>query len=61
MRWEHTDYPARIICPQPNITYQSLSGLQMPAKAHIINLPKIPENITPSNVNEKVRLYLLFS
>jgi hypothetical protein len=45
MRWEHTDYPARIILPG----------------AKTINLPKIPENITPSNVNEKVRLYLLFS
>jgi hypothetical protein len=44
MRWEHAQYPARIISGRSTV-----------------NLPKIPSNITPTNVNEKVRLYLLFS
>lgn len=56
MRFEHTEFPARIICPY-NFDITSLSNM----KSNIINLPKIPENITPENVNEKVRLYILFS
>ena len=49
MRFEHTEFPARIL------------GGPISQLKRIINLPKIPDNITPSNVNEKVRLYLLFS
>lgn len=41
------EYPARI--------------LGSPKGVGILTLSTIPENITPSNVNEKVRLYLLFS
>ena len=56
IRYEHTEFPARIICPY-KFDVSSLTNM----RDNIINLPKIPENITPENVNEKVRLYLLFS
>lgn len=47
MRFGHYEHPVRI--------------LGSPKGVGILLLPKIPDNITPSNVNEKVRLYLLFS
>lgn len=56
MRFEHTQFPARIICPF-NFDISGLSN----RKNNIINLPKIPDNINPANVNEKVKLFLLFS
>lgn len=64
MRFEHTEFPARIICP--NVSILSLpkdSPIEsmIRIEEHIINLPKIPDNITPSNVQEKIKLYLLFS
>ena len=47
MRFGHYEHPVRI--------------LGSPKGVGILLLPKIPDNITPINVNEKVRLYLLFS
>jgi hypothetical protein len=65
MRWEHTDSPARIICPRTSYKVELPQGSKIDTlvrvDSHIINLPKIPQNITPTNVNEKIRLYLLFS
>lgn len=51
LRYEHTDYPARII--------QKEIGRDYPLDV-ILELPKIP-NVTPQNVQEKIKLYLLFS
>lgn len=64
MRHEHTDSPARIICPRPNVNKDFgnvIGATSHYVDSHIINLPKIPDNINPTNVNEKIKLYLLFS
>lgn len=52
LRYEHTDFPARII--------QKEIGRDYPLNV-LLELPKIPENINPTNVLEKTKLYLLFS
>ncbi len=64
MRFEHTEFPARIICPRTKVLDLIPDGKiehMVRMDSHIINLPKIPDNINPSNVQEKVKLYLLFS
>jgi hypothetical protein len=48
LRYEHTEFPARII---------GGTGKNVVA----LKLTSLPQNITPTNVNEKIRLYLLFS
>lgn len=54
----HADTPCRILLPRPNDSMW-IDPMGKP-DPHIIYLPKIPDNITPANVNEKIKLYLLF-
>lgn len=59
----------RIYCDYPNKT-ADLQQLYMDIEsdtsimyrwATILNLPKIPENLSTENIEEKIKLYLLFS
>ena len=55
----HAATPCRILLPRLNDSMW-IDPMGKP-DPHIIYLPKIPDNVTPSNVQEKVKLYLLFS